>query len=45
MDLRRLNMKMVRDAYSLPSIDATVDCLKGVKLFTALDLKLGYWQF
>ena len=42
IDLRRL--RMVKDAYSLPWIDETSDCLNAAKLFTALDLKSGYWQ-
>ena len=44
IDLRRLNKRMVRDVYSLPRIDEILDCLNGVKLFTALDLKCRYWQ-
>ena len=44
IDLIRLKGMMVTDAHSLPSIDETLGCLNGVILFTALDLKLGYWQ-
>ena len=35
---------MVKDAYSLPQIDETLDCLNGTVWFTSLDLKFGYWQ-
>ena len=35
---------MVKDAYSLPQIDETLDCLNGAVWLTSLDLKLGYWQ-
>ena len=44
IDLRRLNAKMIKDAYSLPCIDETLDCLGGAIIFTSLDLKSGYWQ-
>ena len=42
--LRRLNAQMIKDAYSLPHIDETLDCLDGAIIFTSLDLKSGYWQ-
>ena len=35
---------MVRDAYGLLCIDEMLDCLNGVRIFTLLDLKSGYWQ-
>ena len=44
IDLRRLNARMVKDAYSLPQINETLDCLNGTVWFTSLDLKFGYWQ-
>ena len=34
----------VKDAYSLPQIQETLECLWGAVWFTSLDLKLGYWQ-
>ena len=35
---------MVKDACALPRINETLDCLNGLVLFSALDLKYGYWQ-
>ena len=34
----------MKDSYSLPSIEDTLDSLNGAVWFTALDLKSGYWQ-
>ena len=34
----------MKDAFSLPHIDETLDCLSGSKIFTFLNLKLVYWQ-
>ena len=44
IDLRRLNAHTIKDACSLPRIDETLDCLRGVIIFTSLDLKSSYWQ-
>ena len=44
IDFRKLNAKTVKDAYSLPRIEETLDCLNGAQWFTSLDLKSGYWQ-
>ena len=44
IDLRKLNARTIKDAYSLPHIDETLDCLGGAMIFTSLDLKSGYWQ-
>ena len=33
---------MIKDAYSLPHMEETLDCLNGVEWFTSLDLKLEY---
>ena len=44
LDLRKLNNRTVKDAYTLPRIEETLDSLAGARLFTALDLKAGYWQ-
>ena len=44
IDLQRLNMRTIKDAYSLSCIGETLDCLGGAIIFTSLDLKSGYWQ-
>ena len=44
IDLRKLNARTIKDAYSLPRIDETLDCLGGAIIFTSLDPKSGYWQ-
>ena len=42
IDLHRLNSHTIKDAYSLPRIDETLDCLGGSIIFTSSDLKNGY---
>ena len=44
IDLRHLNSHTIKDAYSLPCIEESLDCLNGACIFTSLDLKSGYWQ-
>ena len=44
IDLRKLNARTVKDAYSLPRIEESLDCLNGSQIFSSLDLKSGYWQ-
>ena len=44
IDLRRLNNRTIRDAYSLPKIESILDSLIGAQIFSTLDLKAGYWQ-
>ena len=44
IDLRKLNARTLKDAYSLPRIDETLERLKGFCVFSSLDLKSGYWQ-
>ena len=44
IDLSKLNARTIKDAYSLPCIDETLDCLGGGTIFTSLDLRSGYWQ-
>ena len=44
IDFRKLNGRTVKDAYTLPRIDDTMDTLLGAKYFSKLDLCSGYWQ-
>ena len=44
IDLRKLNNRTIKDGYSLPRIEYTLDCLHGAVWFSTLDLKSGYWQ-
>ena len=44
IELRRLNAQTIKDAYSLPQINETLDCLGGAIIFPSLDLKSEYWQ-
>ena len=44
IDLHKLNARTIKDEYSLPRIDETLDCLGGATIFTSLDLRSCYWQ-
>ena len=44
-DLRKLNERTIKDAYSLPRIEESLDCLNGAQIFSSIDLKSGYWPF
>ena len=44
IDRCKLNSQTIKDAYSLPRIEESLDCLNGAITFTSLDLKAGYWQ-
>ena len=44
IDLRKLNNRTIKDAYSLPRSTETMDSLIGSKFFSKLDLRSGYWQ-
>ncbi|GBM45318.1 Retrovirus-related Pol polyprotein from transposon 297 [Araneus ventricosus] len=44
VDYRKLNEITIKDSYSLPRIDDTLDALNGSQWFSTLDLKSGYWQ-
>ena len=44
IDLRKLNERTVKDAYSLPRIEESLDYLNGAQIFSSVDLKSGYWQ-
>ena len=41
IDLQNLNARTIKDAYSLPRIDETLDCLNGAEWFSPLDLKFA----
>ena len=43
-DFRKLNKKLVADAYPLPNITETIDSLSGAKYFSTLDLTSGFFQ-
>ena len=44
IDLRKLNLRTVKDSYSLPRIESVLEHLVGACYFSTLDLKAGYWQ-
>ena len=44
IDLRKLNQMTIKDACSIPCIQETLDCLKGVVWFTSSEMKSRYWQ-
>ena len=44
INLRKLNNRTIKDGYSLPRIEDTLDCLHGAAWFSTQDLKSGYWQ-
>ena len=44
IDLQKLNARTIKDAYSLPRIEESLDCLNDACIFSSLDLKSGYWQ-
>ena len=43
IDLMKLN-QTIKDAYSLPHIDQTLNSLQGSQWFSSLHLKSGYWH-
>ena len=44
INLRKLNNRTIRDVYSLPHVDETLDSLQGSQWFPSLDLKSAYWR-
>ncbi len=44
VDLRKVNAVTVKDCYSLPRIDETVDALSGAKWFSTCDVNKAFWQ-
>ena len=43
INLRKLNNWTIKDTYSQPHIDETLDSLQGPQWFFSLNLKSGYW--
>ena len=43
-DFRELNKKMIRDHYTLLNVEDQLDKLTEAKIFTALDLKNGFFH-
>ena len=44
IDLRKLNNWTIKDAYSVPCIDETLDSMQSSQWFSSLNLKSGYWK-
>ena len=44
IDYRQLNLKTIKYAFPLPSVDECMEALAGAKFFTTLDLAHGYYQ-
>ena len=44
IDYRWLNKKAIRNWYPLLLPEEMMDCLGGARVFSRIDLKLGYWQ-
>ncbi|UYV63130.1 hypothetical protein LAZ67_2003234, partial [Cordylochernes scorpioides] len=44
VDYRRLNKITKKDVYPLPRIDDTLDCLRGARFYSSMDLQSGYCQ-
>ena len=44
INLRKLSNLTVKDAYSLPCTDETLNSLQVLQWFSSLNLKSGYWQ-
>ena len=44
IDYRKINKVIVKNKYSLPRIEGLFDQLKGVGVFSKIDLQSGYYQ-
>ena len=42
IDLRKVNEVALKDAYSLPRIEETVDALSGAKFFSTMDVDRAF---
>ena len=40
VDLRKLNARTIKDVYSLPCIEESLDCPSGAQILASLDLKV-----
>ena len=44
IDFRRLNSQTKKDAYPLPRMQETMESMVGIRFFSTMDLKSGFWQ-
>ena len=44
VDYRKLNKVLIGNSYPLPNIKDTLASMQGASVFSALDLKSGYYQ-
>lgn len=44
VDLTRLNEKVCRERYQMPSVEESLAQVQGAKIFTKLDANSGFWQ-
>ena len=44
VDYRLINAATIKDNYSLPRLDDSIENLSGATYFSSLDLRQGYWQ-
>lgn len=44
IDYRQINKKTIKDSYALPRIEEMLDCLKGAKFFSTIDMRSGFYH-
>ena len=44
IDLKPLNLSVLREPHPIPKVDETLAQLHGVKIFSKLDANSGFWQ-
>lgn len=44
IDYRQLNNETIKDSFSLPHLDYTIDNLQNAKIYSKIDLRNGYWH-